>query len=99
MRILLTTQCADKALRSTSAVYHLVKATHLHGEEAVINEMARRIRNQTGVGYGEAVTTAAIRHEEIMSLSEKGLEYKTLSEDLSRANSSNFSAIPAQAVD
>jgi hypothetical protein len=87
MSILLSTQCAEKALRSTSAVYHIAKATYQHGEEAVINEMAKRIKDNTGVGYGEAVTKAAVRHEEIMNLSEKGAEYKTLSEDLTRAKS------------
>ncbi|PSS59210.1 hypothetical protein [Pseudomonas sp. BBP2017] len=95
MGILLSTKCAEKALRSTSAVYHIVKATYQHGEEAVINEMARRIRDNTGVGYGEAVTTAAVRHEEIMNLSEKGAEYKALSEDLTRANSAHSSPLPA----
>lgn len=44
MSILLSTQCAEKALRSTSAVYHIAKATYQHGEEAVINEMAKRIK-------------------------------------------------------
>lgn len=95
MSILLSTQCAEKALRSTSAVYHIVKATYQHGEETVINEMARRIRETTGVSYGMAVTTAATRHEEIMSLSEKGAEYKTLSEDLTRANSGHSTPLPA----
>ncbi|WP_454869788.1 hypothetical protein [Pseudomonas putida] len=95
MSILLSTKCAEKALRSTSAVYHIVKATYQHGEEAVINEMARRIRDNTGVGYGEAVTTAAFRHEEIMNLSEKGAEYKALSEDLTRVNSAQPFPLPA----
>jgi hypothetical protein len=95
MSILLTTQCAEKALRSTSAVYHIAKATYLHGEEAVINEMAKRIMDETDVSYGKAVTTAATRHEEIMSLSDKAAEYKSLSEDLTRANSGRSNPLPA----
>ena len=94
MSILLSTQCAEKALRSTSAVYHIAKATYKHGEEAVINEMARRIMAETDVSYGRAVTTAATRHEEIMSLSDKAAEYKSISEDLTRANSDHSSLLP-----
>lgn len=95
MSILLSTQCAEKALRSTSAVYHIVKATALHGDEAVINEMARRERDRTGASYGEVVTQAAARHGEIMALSEKGAEYKALSEDLSHAASPSPTPLPA----
>lgn len=61
MSILLTTQCADKALRSTSAVYYIAKATYQHGDEVVINEMAKRIMDETDVSFGRAVTTAAAR--------------------------------------
>ncbi|WP_111494820.1 hypothetical protein [Marinobacter bohaiensis] len=95
MTIRLTTQCADKALRSTSAVYYIAKATGLHGDEAVINAMARRERDSSGVGYGEAVTLAALRHKEIMSLSEKAAEYKGLSEELSRNEGTTEGAIPS----
>ncbi|MCT8127535.1 hypothetical protein H1D31_16110 [Alishewanella sp. BS5-314] len=95
MSVLLSTKCAEKALRSTSAVYHIVKATSLHGEEKVINEMARRERDSTGVSYGEAVTQAAARHREIMALSEKGEEYKSLSEGLSRESSLPLTCISA----
>ncbi|MBX8508513.1 hypothetical protein K5D34_02235 [Pseudomonas cichorii] len=95
MSILLTTQCADKALRSTSAVYYIAKATYQYGEEAVINEMAKRIMDETDMGYGKAVTTAATRHEEIMSLSDKAAEYKSLNEDLTRANSGRSNPLPA----
>lgn len=95
MSILRSTQWANKALNSTTAIYHLVKATAVHGEEKVINEMARRERDLTGVSYGEAVTQAAVRHREIMALSDKGAEYKALSEDLSNNESTVVNLLPA----
>lgn len=95
MNVLLSTQCAEQALYSTTAVYHIVKATALHGEERVINEMARRERDQSGVSYGEAVTQAATRHKEIMTLCEKGKEYKALSEALSAESALTQLSLPA----
>jgi hypothetical protein len=96
MEIRLSAKCADQAIRSTSAVYHIVKATALHGDEKVINEMARRERAKSEVSYGDAVIQAAVRHREIMALSDKGAEYKELCENLSDQETTiNLISIPA----
>lgn len=84
MGVRLTAQCAEKALHSTSAVYHVAKASALYGERAVVSTMAEAEQKKTGVSYCQAVTLAAARYQEIMSLSEKGEEYKAMSAKLER---------------
>ncbi|MOA36230.1 hypothetical protein D3C78_1577400 [compost metagenome] len=51
-----------------------------------MNKMAEAEQKKTGASYCQAVTLAAARYQEIMSLSEKGEEYKTMSEQLKREN-------------
>ncbi|RFA29300.1 hypothetical protein CAI21_09475 [Alkalilimnicola ehrlichii] len=77
-------QCASKAIHSTSAIYHIAKATVRHGEQAVVNEMAEMEQAKTNASFCEAVKIAATRYEAIMSLSDKGAEYKAMSERLDR---------------
>lgn len=87
MRIRLTAQCAEKALHSTSAVYHVAKATAKHGDLKVIDKMAK-IEQASGVPRHQAIIQATIRHEEIMHLSESGPKYKEMADDLDKSSAS-----------
>jgi len=95
MTIRQTAACADKAIRSTSAIYHIVKATERHGERAVIEKMAEVEQEATGSNYSQAVIHAAICHQEIMSLSTKGDKYKRISEKLESETSICTQALTA----
>lgn len=92
MSIKQTAAYADKAIRSTSAIYHTVKATARHGERAVIEKMAEMEQERNGESYAQAVIKAAIRHQEIMSLPTKGDEYKKMSEQLDRESQASSKA-------
>jgi hypothetical protein len=77
-----TTACANKARRSTSAVYHVAKATARHGECAVILKMAELGQSADNLTWPQALIRAAMQHDAILTLSEKGAYYKVLGKAL-----------------
>jgi len=78
---------ADKAIRSTGPIYQIIKATDLHGERMVINAMAELYQHKTNASYAESVISAAIRHQEVMSLHLNNGEYKELCRTLDEKKS------------